>query len=336
MSTDVSDLPRDIRAWPRPEPARLGMTDTTTVDRHLAHKQSTEQVFINDVARDGEMLIALGELPRMHRFFNESAIPRHDTLMLAEFVRQGVEVIAHGLLTVPLGSQFVLRSVELEIVDPEATVIADGSSPAVVALPVNQVRRNRAGAAYAATGPVYCSIGGRPAARFGGMVGFLARDTYDDLRAESGKARLGVPSGSVVASDPSTVGRQLRENVLIGQLAGLPREALCRVVPRPHPAFFDRPLDHYPGMMIAEAARQLAAVSVSSDARVPVTSVYTGYAAMDFVSFAELDTLVSLNVVGWTDLDNGAELTIAARQGDRITTTCVFRMYYDGWGGWSS
>jgi hypothetical protein len=89
-------------------------------------------------------------------------------------------------------------------------------------------------------------------------------------------------------------------------------------------------------MMIAEAARQLAAVSVSSDARVPVTSVYTGYAAMDFVSFAELDTLVSLNVVGWTDLDNGAELTIAARQGARVTTTCVFRMYYDGWGGWSS
>ncbi|HEY3607370.1 MAG TPA: AfsA-related hotdog domain-containing protein [Pseudonocardiaceae bacterium] len=309
-----------------PEPELLGMRNTTTVDRRLAHKESTEQVFINDVARDGETLVALGELPRSHRFFNDSAIPRYDALLLAEFIRQGVEVIAHALLDVPLTSQFVLRSVELELVDRQATVIGDRAMPVVVALPASQVRRNRGGMAYAATGPVYCFIDGRPAARFGGKVGFLACDTYGEIRAA---APLGVPGGSVAACEPRAVGRQFRENVFIGRPWGYPRGAKCLVVPRPHPAFFDRPLDHYPGMMLAEAARQLAASSLAADAHVPISSVCTDYAAMDFVSFAELDTSPTLTVVDWIDLDDGAELTVTARQGARTMSTYTFRMFHD-------
>jgi hypothetical protein len=102
-------------------------------------------------------------------------------------------------------------------------------------------------------------------------------------------------------------------------------------VPRPHPAFFDRPLDHYPGMLLAEAARQLAASSLAADVHVPVTSVCTDYAAMDFVSFAELDTPPTMTVVDWIDLDDGAELTVGACQDAQIRSTYKFRMSHDGY-----
>jgi hypothetical protein len=304
------------------------MTTTTTVDRHLAHKRTTEHVFITDVTRDGDVLAALGGLPTMHRFFNDCAAPGHDALLLAEFIRQGVEVIAHALLGVPLTSQFVLRAVELELAGPQAGGSGDRGAPAVITLLDGQVRRNRRGIAYAASGPVYCFIGGRVAARLGGTVAFMDRDAYDGLRSARGASRPGEPGGSVAPCAPGAVGRQFRENVFIGAPEGPPREARCLVVPRPHPAYFDRPLDHYPGMMIAEAARQLAASSIAADAGIPVTSVRTDYAALDFVAFAELDPLVSLDVAGWTDLEAGAELTVAARQGTRVTSTCRFRMVH--------
>lgn len=333
MSSNGSELLRqnhdDTLGWPTPEPERLGMSNATTVDRRFAHKQSTEQVFINDVARDGETLVALGELPKMHRFFNDFATPRYDALLIAEFVRQGVEVIAHALLDVPVTSQFVLRAVELQLIAPHASVISDRAARVVIAFPGRHVRRNRSGMAYAAHGPVYCFIDGRPAARLGGTVGFMTCDAYRELRTESGQARLGVPVGSVAASEPQTVGRQFRENVFVGQVRGLPREATCLVVPTPHPAFFDRPLDHYPGMMVAEAARQLATISVSADAGIPISSVRTDYAALDFVSFAELHTPPSLKVVDWTDLGGGTELVVTAQQGARITSMCRFRMFHD-------
>jgi hypothetical protein len=237
-------------------------------------------------------------------------------------------VVAHALLDVPLGSQFVLRTVTVEILDPEAIVIGDQAVPAVVTFAGSQVRRNRGGVAYAVTGPAYCFIGGRPAARIAGTLGFLARDTYDELRADSGQARLGVPSGTVVRSDPQAVGRQFRENVVIGEVEGPPRTGSCRVVPLPLPAYFDRPLDHYPGMMIAEAARQLATLCASADASVPIAAVRIERVALDFVSFAELDPPLILDVVDWTDLDNGAEVTVAARQGARITSTCTFTILH--------
>jgi 2-oxo-3-(phosphooxy)propyl 3-oxoalkanoate synthase len=329
MSAGASGLAPPVRVahgWPVPQPAELGMTTRTTVDRYLAHKHTTEHVFINDVARDGDVLVALGGLPTMHRFFNDSAAPGHDVLLMAEFIRQGVEVIAHALLGVPLNSQFVLRTVELQLVRPQPGGISDQATPAVVTFPDRQVRRNRSGLAYAASGPVHCHIGGRLAARLGGTVAFMDRDAYDELRSASGTPRLGEPSGSVAPCAPGAVGRQFRENVFIGQPQGPPREARCLVVARPHPAYFDRPLDHYPGMMIAEAARQLAASSVAADAGIPVTSVSTDFADLNFLSFAELDPPVALGVAGWADLADGVELTVVARQGTRVTSTCRFRM----------
>ncbi|MGX5185514.1 AfsA-related hotdog domain-containing protein [Streptomyces avermitilis] len=154
--------------WPAYTPDKLGLSTTTTVDRRCAHKESGEDVFINDVARHQGtgMLTAAGTLPRAHRYFNDSVIDQYDALHLAEFMRQGLEVIAHTLLGVPLTHQFVLRTVHLLITEPAAPVSAEH---AVIAFSEKLVRRNGSGVPYAAAGPVHCIVDGRP-------IGNLQRD----------------------------------------------------------------------------------------------------------------------------------------------------------------
>ncbi|MDT7729673.1 MAG: 2-oxo-3-(phosphooxy)propyl 3-oxoalkanoate synthase [Actinomycetota bacterium] len=319
-TTGVADR---ARQWSAYTPDKLGVNTTATVDRHLAHKKSSDDVVINDVARHQDMLIAVGTLPTAHRYFNDTAAPGYDALHLAEFMRQGVEVIAHTLLEVPLTNQFVIRTVHLQLTDPATTPT---SGTAVIAFSAHQVRRNGSGAPYSAKGPVHCLIDGRHIARCDGLVGFLAPETYRALRDDNGQTRAAAPAGSVVANPPHTVGRQLPENVFIGQVQGHPREARCLLVPRPHPTFFDRPLDHYPGMMIADAARQLAILSFAENTGAAIDRIRTTSAALDFVSFAELDVPPTLQIVSWGAADSGADITVESRQGSRVTATCTFRV----------
>ncbi len=313
-------------AWPSLDPERLGLADTTTVNRHLAHKNSTEEVFVNAIGRDGDLLVALGELPKMHRFFNDSMSPRYEPLVATEFVRQCIEVIAHGLLDVPLTDHFVLCSVELELIRPIPKVIFGRPVHTTVAFAEEQVRRNSDGGVYAIDGPVFCWMDGRPIARFEGTVGFMPHEAYTELRQSGGRAAVGHPQGSVAASDPASVGRRFRENVMIGEIGGLPREAMCLVVPNPHPTFFDRPLDHYPGMMIAEAAYQTAKLALSLQTGVSVAAIRVEWLSMNFASFAELDADLAIELTDWTEEDDNVLISLTARQGSDLRSTFRFRL----------
>ena len=328
----VGSVPRGADGSPVVETRQRRLDDATTVRRHLACKRSTEQVFITDVGQDGEHLVARGDLPEAHLLFNDTSGRRHDALMLAEFVRQAIEVVARALLGVAGSSRCVLRAAALDVVDPAATVIAEVGSSALVVLPTCQVRRGRDGVGYAVSGPVSCSIGDRPAARFTGTVAFLAADTYTSVR-QRGTPRTGDPQGAVGPADPRLVGRQMRRNVLVGAVSGPPRAATGLVVPTRHPAFHDRPLDHYPGMMIAEAARQLAVAALAAEMGAPPAALWVESTALDFVSFAELDRPPALAVTGWTEVPGGAQLSVTASQAGRTTSVCRFRILLDDQAG---
>jgi hypothetical protein len=79
-------------------------------------------------------------------------------------------------------------------------------------------------------------------------------------------------------------------------------------------------------MVIAEAARQLAVASAAVDAGVPAGWVGTEYAALEFVSFAELGRPPRLEMTGWSEHDSGVEVTVTARQGARLNATCGFQL----------
>ncbi|MEU4473633.1 AfsA-related hotdog domain-containing protein [Micromonospora sp. NPDC023888] len=320
----VTDIDSTSVALP-PVPSSLGLTTDSTVPRRFAHRQTTEGVFVTGVARDGERLVAVGQLPRLHRLYNDTAGRHHDTLLIAEVLRQGVEVIAHALLEVPLDSQFVLRSVDVRVESTQATIVGEDTAEIVIAVPVDRVRRNRRGAVYAIDGPVRAWIDGRPAATMTGSVAFLAHDGYAELRSGSAERVLDArPELLAMAAPGAVVGRSFPGNVLITTPSGPPQCASADVLPLRHPAFFDRRLDHYPGMLIAEASRQLAVAAMVVHADLDAGALRTDAASMDFVSFAELDAPLSCRVAGWDTDGGGQAVTVWAEQKGQIVTRSRF------------
>ncbi|WP_416900796.1 AfsA-related hotdog domain-containing protein [Micromonospora echinospora] len=300
-----------------PDPRALGLTTDTTVSCRLAHRRTTEGVFVTGVARDGARLVALAQLPRLHRLHNDGDGGHHDTLLVAEVLRQAIEVIAHRLLDVPVASHFVLRAVDIRVDDPRALVADGGAAEIVVALHADQARRNRRGAVYAVDGPVRSWIGGRPAVTLGGSVAFLTAEAYEGMRGVAAGLPRARPDLLAQAAPPAVVGRSVPGNVLITNSSGPPDAATATVLPVGHPAFFDRPLDHYPGMMIAEATRQLAVASVATGTRLPGAVLRTTAATFDFVSFAELDRELSCRVTDWSREQSGHTVTVRAEQVER-------------------
>lgn len=63
-----------------------------------------------------------------------------------------------------------------------------------------------------------------------------------------------------------------------------------------HPFFFEHPLDHYPGLMLVEAGRQLGTAVAHVEYGVPFDTVFIlNGMSVDFTSFAELDKPVFVN-----------------------------------------
>jgi hypothetical protein len=307
--------------------APAGITFDATVARQLAHRSSVEGVFVTGTARAGDRLIAGGQLPRIHRLHNDVTGRHHDTLMLAEVIRQAIEVIAHGLLDVPLARVFVLRSIRVRVDDPTATVAGSDVTRFAVEVPAAQVRRRRNGAVHAIAGPARCLLDGVPAATFDGTVSFLPPDVYDAVRADGPVARRrSIEKAGTASVPPGAVGRHLDANVLITAPTGPAHAATADLRPSRHPVFFDRPLDHYPGMMLAEAARQLALAVSGGD---PAT-LRTDTADVEFIAFAELDDTVRLRVTERTALDGGGtRVGVAVEQAGGTLSRAAFTFGVD-------
>src|SRR5690349_20903770 len=101
------------------------MQFTRTLSRELVHRAAVAEVFLTDAERRGEDEILLAaQLPRRHAFYHDTSGPHthHDPLLLLEACRQGIFVVAHRYLDVPLGHKFLLRTVEFEVPDPAELV----------------------------------------------------------------------------------------------------------------------------------------------------------------------------------------------------------------------
>lgn len=86
------------------------------------------------------------------------------------------------------------------------------------------------------------------------------------------------------------------------------------MVPQYPQAYFDRPLDHYPGMMMAEAARQLAVYATYLVRDVVPLQIQVGSIRMSFDSFAELDTPPVLHAAVKRVRPGGQTISVRVRQ----------------------
>ncbi|MDJ0382873.1 ScbA/BarX family gamma-butyrolactone biosynthesis protein [Streptomyces sp. G-G2] len=262
-------------------PAEPPATVTTTVPREYVHKSALSEVLLTGWHRDDQDSFTItAQWPRAHCFYR-SQNGLHDPLLFAETVRQIFPLLSHAAYTVPFGHHLIWEHFRYAIA-PGAAALEARLRPAEVTLYVNchdvVQRRGKLGAlslhVEARRDGVWL---GSAQTRFSSHAPAIYRRLRAGYADVDTAATVPVP----LPISPKLVGHELRENVVLAATTS-PRRWQLRVDTE-HPVLFDHPVDHVPGALMLEAARQAAHV-VAGPARAMA-------AAMDtkFTRFAELD-----------------------------------------------
>jgi 2-oxo-3-(phosphooxy)propyl 3-oxoalkanoate synthase len=281
---------------------------TATVPRQLVHRAAVAETLLTGWRRTGDDRFAISaQWPRAHGLHVSSDWSAYDPLLVVETIRQAGTLIAHTEYEVPLEHQFVLQEFQ---VDTVADQLAVGRLPAEpeVELRFTHVQyrgRRPAGARYTAR----VQRDGERVATADVAFTCVATPVYHRLRGGRTPATVtAVPVPPGVA--PDAVGRALPTDVVLAPTED--PDCWQLRVDTAHPVFFDHPLDHVPGMLLLEGARQAALLDGSGD-RSPVA-----YHAV-FHRYAELDEPLWVRTKGGPDGD----VQVVGVQGESTVFECV-------------
>lgn len=290
---------------------------TTTVPREYVHRSAVTEVFLTGWHADGtDAWTVDAQWPRAHSFYGP-AHGLHDPLMLAETVRQAGLLLNHVGHGVPLGHSVIWGSMGYSL-RPGALEVAE--APADVEVRVRDHDTVRRGSRLSSMrqvfdayrdgrhlGRVECSFTCHTPAVYRRL-----RGPYADLdHVLSRRPPLPDPVR------PALVGRDRATDVVLAPSAGKHRWQLR--VDTAHPVLFDHPVDHAPGMLMVEAARQAAYAAAG-----PGPSIA---AAMDcsFVRYAELDApcWIRTEAAGHDDAGRPRVAVTAEQNGGPVFTATV-------------
>ncbi|WP_052865682.1 ScbA/BarX family gamma-butyrolactone biosynthesis protein [Streptomyces niger] len=227
---------------------------TATVPRQYVHKASHAEVLLTGRhSRSSDAHMVTAQWPRTHSFYAPTH-GLHDPLLFAETVRQVIPLLSHTCYDVPFGHHLIWDNFRYEVV-PGAMAV--GGTPAELLMDIQGVDVvRRRGCMSAMTLNVATRregvVLGTAVARFTAHAPAVYR-RLRGARADMGAADA-VPLSEPVP--PAQVGRDRTGDVV---LSATDREDqwLLRV-DTGHPILFDHPVDHVPGMLLLEAARQAA------------------------------------------------------------------------------
>jgi hypothetical protein len=262
--------------------SRASCTEGAPVTSGQVHKNAAAERLLTEWHQHGDDdYVIRAPWPQDHSFY----APRHDLLdplLLAESVRQCVPLLSHAAYDVPFGHRQSWSHFSYTL---DRTALAlDATSTADIELHVacrDVVRRSERLASLNMQVVVV-----RNGLRVGtAQTGFAnhapalykrLRGPYADLDAATAHA-LPLPPPIT----PTQVARESFADVVLSP-TNSPRRSQLRV-DLSHPVLFDHPVDHAPGMLLLEAARQSAHAAVHP---APVCAV-----AMDvvFARYTELD-----------------------------------------------
>ncbi|MFF8289678.1 ScbA/BarX family gamma-butyrolactone biosynthesis protein [Streptomyces sp. NPDC016309] len=252
---------------------------TTTVPKEFVHRAAVAEVMLTDWRRlDDTHFHVTGQWPRGHSFF--SAIDgHHDPLLAAETIRQIGSLLAHAEFGVPFGHHFLMWDLEYTVV-PEHVLVGDAPAALDIDVVCTEVKRrgdNLTGLRYTAV----IRRGGQVAVTGSASYTCTSPAVYRRLRAGRGAADGRPPIPLTAPASPQSVGRTSPMDVVLSPIGEESRWQL-RADSRHH-VLFDHPVDHVPGMVLLEAARQAAAAALGDGGTFPLamTGRFTRYAELD-------------------------------------------------------
>ncbi|MFC8827328.1 ScbA/BarX family gamma-butyrolactone biosynthesis protein [Streptomyces sp. NPDC057137] len=283
MSSSTFRIDRALHSAERAVHATTGPTGTgpaltTTVPKEFVHRAGVAEVFLTDWRRAGDHQFGVAaQWPRGHGFFS-NVDGHHDPLIAAETIRQVGALLAHAEYGVPLDHHFLMWDLSIAV-RPDHLLVDHAPASLdieVVCADVKWRRDTLAGLHY----DTVIRRDGHIAATGSATFSCASPKTYGRLRADRLEER-GPLLPLTAPTAPQNVGRVSPMDVVLSPAGGPDRWHL-RVDTR-HPVLFEHPVDHVPGMMLLEAARQATVANLGYAA--PPLEV-TG----EFMRYAELDT----------------------------------------------
>ncbi|ANB04164.1 hypothetical protein SAM40697_0201 [Streptomyces ambofaciens] len=245
-------LPRQRRG-PAPgenTPPRL----TTTVPRQYVHRASHAEVFLTSGERlDDTHFHLTAQWPRTHTFFTTNNT-HHDPLQAAETIRQTGLYLAHTQFNVPLDHHFLLW--ELNITThphPTPTHTTPHHHPTELTLHATTPHTTRKGNRLTQfTMTVDIHQNHHLTATGSGRFTCISPNTYKRLRPHTTPPPTTRPTHHLIP--PTHTGRTHPTDTV---LTTTPHPHTYLLTPDPHhPILFEHTTDHYPGMVLLEAAQQ--------------------------------------------------------------------------------
>lgn len=289
-----------------------------TVSADHTHKTNQDEMLLRRWRRTGsDTFTVTAAWPADHRFY-ANRLGLHDPLLLSETVRQTLPLISHGAYQVPFGHQLLWKDFSWTL-DPAAAQ-ADGD-PAELTLHLHchdvSYRRERASAISLT---VEVERAGRSLATAHSRFTVQDRTVYNRLRGDYADATAATARALPLPPPAGLApfGRDRFEDVVLAATDRPDRWQLR--VDTTHPVLFDHLVDHAPGMLLLEAARQ-AALATAHPRPMAVTGMDS-----DFVRYAEMDAPCFLETERLTEPDR---VRVSARQHDReifssvVTLTAV-------------
>ncbi|MGW7823520.1 ScbA/BarX family gamma-butyrolactone biosynthesis protein [Streptomyces puniciscabiei] len=289
---------------------------TTTVPKEFVHRAAVAEVMLTSwKRRDDTHFTVTAQWPRAHSFFTPSEDGLHDPLIAAETVRQVGALLAHAEYGVPLGHHFLMWDLDIAV-EPRGLLVGEAPASLELAVTATDVKLrggNLAQLGYEAT----VLRGGVPIARGAASFSTATPAVYSRLR---GRQDLGLIRALPLTApaSPQSVGRTSPVDVVLSPVGG-PHRWQLRVDTR-HPVLFDHPVDHVPGMVLLEAARQATAEVLERSSLSPLDMSST------FKRYVELDApcLIEATHQGYS-ADGTAELVrVTGRQnGNEVVFACL-------------
>ena len=274
------------------EPTMLaaGAEYDRTIARELTHRRSVSEVFVTSLGEAGAgRFVAGAQLPRMHGYYGDHAGPaahRHDPLVVMEAARQTAIALTHRYFGVPTDRSFMVRTFNGNGADTAAWL--PGPEPADLLLDVRVPREHRHdGRTVGLDMVLEISRAGLPLMTVDGSFSWTDARSWavlrDRFRAGIGLGDYRGPAPLRQRAGPAAVGRQDARNVVIGPPArsGGGRTLAALVADTAHPSLFDHPLDHVPGSLLLEAARQLAVSRAPAAVPMAVRSTFDRFVELD-------------------------------------------------------
>ncbi|WAL67971.1 ScbA/BarX family gamma-butyrolactone biosynthesis protein [Amycolatopsis cynarae] len=291
----------------RSVPRQLGFQQT--IPRSFVHRAAVSEVFVTDLNILGEGRAEIGaQWPRRHSFFGPRTPSSHDPMLCAETFRQAGLLIAHQVYGIPLGHSFL---------SDHKTYSVDAAGLGTVGRPVDVVLqasahdiqyrgKNVAGMRL----DFECFRDGHRIGSASERWRCVSSAVYRRVRGDHFAATpFQARARPTVA--PALVGRERAEDVLLAAASSETAAAATFSLQfdPDHAVLFDHPVDHVPGMVLMEAARQAALLAVGDPHALPV-DVEFGFDA--YVEFdAECLLLVTAEPVA---ADGTRRVRVVARQ----------------------